>query len=87
MQLLNEITIAESVEGIEFYAFWESRNLYTLNLLRPSSMGITAILYGSPQLFNWNTINIYVQDAASETAYKAGENWVGYASRIQVKPI
>jgi len=87
MELLNEITIAESVEGIEFYAFWESRNLYTLNLLRPSSKGITAILYGSPQLFNWNTINIYVPDAASETAYKAGENWVEYASRIQVKPI
>lgn len=87
MEALDEITIAESVEEIEYYAFWDSRNLYTLNLLRPSSMGITAILYGSPQLWNWNTVNIYVPDAASETAYKAGDNWAEYASRIQVKPI
>ena len=87
MESLDEITIAESVEEIEYYAFWDSRNLYTINLLRPSSMGITAILYGSPQLWNWNTVNIYVPDAASETAYKAGDNWAEYASRIQVKPI
>jgi len=78
--LVEKLTIPVSVAQIDNYAFYNASSLIEINVLRPSSSGITTA--GSVIFLN-NHINlkIYVE-SGSVSAYKQASNWLWYVAKI-----
>ncbi|MFW5779918.1 MAG: leucine-rich repeat domain-containing protein, partial [Bacillota bacterium] len=68
------------VESIETSAFQNCVNLETVNILRPSSSGITSL--GINAFNGTDLLAILVPDLASQMAYIAANNWSDYSAKI-----